>query len=326
MRNIVVAGAVALAAAVTLPLAFSAPGIAGQEATVRQLETEIAGLDARYAQADSAYRETQAQVEELTRRIAANAAALAKAKRDFAAAQVALSERLSIIYRQPTPTQVELLLRSGSVSEAIAGVDNLQRVQRQDARTIVRIRTARAIMVQTRAELVADRKTEVVRRAEAKKHLVEVTAIRDRRRGVLLAARSRLATMIAAEVARKNAARAAALRAAQEQVDEALGGGGNGGGGSGATPPPTTTPTPPASSDDIDAKLRQIALCESGGNPKAVSPSGLYRGKYQFDPQTWAAMGGAGTDPAAASEAEQDRVARLLYEQRGAAPWPVCGR
>lgn len=71
--------------------------------------------------------------------------------------------------------------------------------------------------------------------------------------------------------------------------------------------------------------LSAIAACESGGNPSAVSPSGQYRGKYQFDYGTWAGVGGHG-DPAAASEAEQDMRAAMLYSQRGSAPWPVCGR
>ena len=70
--------------------------------------------------------------------------------------------------------------------------------------------------------------------------------------------------------------------------------------------------------------LQAIAACESGGDPTAVDASGTYRGKYQFDRQTWASVGGAG-DPAAAPEAEQDRRAALLYARAGASPWPVCG-
>jgi peptidoglycan hydrolase-like protein with peptidoglycan-binding domain len=69
--------------------------------------------------------------------------------------------------------------------------------------------------------------------------------------------------------------------------------------------------------------LARIAQCESGGNPAAVSASGRYRGKYQFDLATWRRMGGAG-DPAQASEAEQDRIAAALYAQAGTAPWPNC--
>jgi hypothetical protein len=79
-----------------------------------------------------------------------------------------------------------------------------------------------------------------------------------------------------------------------------------------------------APSSDAAATLQRIAQCESGGNPSAVSADGTYRGKYQFDRQTWRQMGGTG-DPADAPEAEQDRIAAQLLAQRGTAPWPVCG-
>jgi hypothetical protein len=69
--------------------------------------------------------------------------------------------------------------------------------------------------------------------------------------------------------------------------------------------------------------LRLIAECESGGDPEAVSPGGQYRGKYQFSVDTWRALGGKG-DPAAASEAEQDRLALKLYRRAGTSPWPNC--
>ncbi len=70
--------------------------------------------------------------------------------------------------------------------------------------------------------------------------------------------------------------------------------------------------------------LESIAACESGGDPTATSADGTYRGKYQFDYGTWASMGGSG-DPAAASVAEQDYRAAMLYAQSGSSPWPVCG-
>jgi hypothetical protein len=71
--------------------------------------------------------------------------------------------------------------------------------------------------------------------------------------------------------------------------------------------------------------LEAIASCESGGDPTSVSADGSYRGKYQFDPGTWASVGGKG-DPAAATEAEQDYRAALLYQRAGSSPWPVCGQ
>lgn len=66
-----------------------------------------------------------------------------------------------------------------------------------------------------------------------------------------------------------------------------------------------------------------LAQCESGGNPQAATGNGFY-GLYQFDLQTWASVGGVGS-PADASPTEQTYRAQLLYNERGAAPWPVCG-
>jgi hypothetical protein len=73
---------------------------------------------------------------------------------------------------------------------------------------------------------------------------------------------------------------------------------------------------------DAWARLRQ---CESSGNYQAVDSSGLYRGAYQFDLQTWRSVGGEG-DPIDAPGAEQDARAQILYSRRGPGPWPVCGR
>jgi peptidoglycan hydrolase-like protein with peptidoglycan-binding domain len=92
--------------------------------------------------------------------------------------------------------------------------------------------------------------------------------------------------------------------------------------GSGAA---TKAPASSGSGSAPSAVLAKIARCESSGNPAAVSASGQYRGKYQFSRQTWAQYGGSG-DPAAAPEAEQDRIAAKLYAARGTQPWPVCGR
>ena len=85
----------------------------------------------------------------------------------------------------------------------------------------------------------------------------------------------------------------------------------------------TSTAAPGAASTDPSGLLQKIAQCESGGSPTAVSSTGQYRGKYQFDRETWRAVGGTG-DPAEASEAEQDRRAATLLAQQGPSAWPSC--
>jgi hypothetical protein len=75
----------------------------------------------------------------------------------------------------------------------------------------------------------------------------------------------------------------------------------------------------------VPPQMAAIAQCESHGNPRSIGGGGLYRGKYQMTTSIWASVGGKG-DPAAASEAEQDRRAALLYERSGPGQWPVCGQ
>lgn len=87
-----------------------------------------------------------------------------------------------------------------------------------------------------------------------------------------------------------------------------------------ASPPPVASA--PANVADLDWPA--LADCESGGNPRAVSPNGQYRGLYQFSIATWQSLGGSG-DPINASPQEQTYRAQLLYERDGTSPWPVCG-
>ena len=68
-----------------------------------------------------------------------------------------------------------------------------------------------------------------------------------------------------------------------------------------------------------------LARCESGGNPRAVSPNGLYHGLYQFASSTWRSVGGSGQASQASAD-EQTYRAKLLYQRSGRSPWPHCGR
>jgi len=74
-----------------------------------------------------------------------------------------------------------------------------------------------------------------------------------------------------------------------------------------------------------------LRACESGGRYDAVSPTGRYRGAYQFSQSTWdwvasvANSGLVGVDPIAASVEDQDAQAQALYDRQGASSWPHCG-
>jgi len=98
-------------------------------------------------------------------------------------------------------------------------------------------------------------------------------------------------------------------------------------------PPAPVIETVPSSGEAPTAadweKLRQ---CESSGNYNIVDASGLYHGAYQFSVATWDGLASnirpdlVGVLPSQASRADQDAMALALYANRGAQPWPTCGR
>lgn len=88
---------------------------------------------------------------------------------------------------------------------------------------------------------------------------------------------------------------------------------------------PTITVVGTSTSAAATKNWEALARCESGGDPTIISRSGRYHGLYQFDRSTWKSVGGSGLASEASSD-EQTRRAMTLYEQRGAGPWPTCGR
>jgi uncharacterized protein YabE (DUF348 family) len=91
-------------------------------------------------------------------------------------------------------------------------------------------------------------------------------------------------------------------------------------------PAPARSSGPRASTAGADGlNWAALARCESGGNPRAVSPNGLYHGLYQFASSTWRSVGGSGQASQASAD-EQTYRAKLLYQRSGRSPWPHCGR
>jgi len=95
---------------------------------------------------------------------------------------------------------------------------------------------------------------------------------------------------------------------------------------------PDTVPAPVLPPGPSPSQWEALRQCESNGNYAITNPSGKYRGAYQFDRSTWNSVAErhapnlVGVDPAAASPADQDAMAFALYIERGASPWPHCGR
>ena len=314
----------------------AAPGgdvIGSKRSQVRMLEGEVQRIDSEAAAAADAHAAAVRRAAALRSRIAETTRGLVQARAARAVAVQRLSDRIVGLYRQEPPSLIEIVLASGGLTAAADTQQALEAVGEQDRRIVDQIEATRTRLTGLRASLITDRAAVQSDVTESAAHLSQLRNLIGSRRAVLDDAQAALDRLVAgrqrdqAAAARTAAAEAAAERALLRRADPTPSADA-GGAPSAATPTAeaVATPATPAApaTGSVSAALERIAQCESGGNPQAVSASGQYRGKYQFDLGTWQSLGGAG-DPAAASEAEQDRIAAILYGRSGPAPWPVCG-
>lgn len=318
-------GAVALIATAAATLIALVGGLAaqngaveGQRSEVRALEAELLSVEGQAAAAAQAHAEAVARAEQLEADIAENTRRLKQARRDLAVSQRRLADRLVTLYAEAPPDFIEVLLTSGDLTDAVQAHDALETIGRSDQRVLRNVRSSRTRLRTARTELLASRDEVKEARVAAAAEAQRLDGLLAQRRAVLSQARARLQTLQVAEQQRR--AQAQAIASAQREGEAAIRGQAAGDPGSAGG-----APAGPAPQGDVASHLARIAQCESGGNPGAVSASGQYRGKYQFDQQTWERMGGSG-DPASAPEAEQDARAAALYNASGPGPWPVCGR
>jgi len=276
-----------------------------QRAAIRTLEIEVIALQQRAGVTGRAYYRARTRLSGLAAEVRANTRALRSAIGQRKLAQRRLAARLVAIYREPAPPDLaELLLTTRSLSSAVSGYRQLERIQQADTQVVEDLVAARLRIARSRRQLIADH-------AEAKVTLARAALLRDQAASVLSARSSALG----------QARQRLAVLESWEARSAASSSGSRSGGGSSGVPIRTYASS---GGGGVSSRLAAIAWCESRNQPDAVSPDGQYRGKYQFHPATWAALGGVG-DPAAAPVAEQDRLAARLYSQTGGSAWPVCG-
>ena len=343
---------VAGAASVVVPgLATSAsspatPGPASSVAAARQrvrtVEQQLVNVQTAAGQSANDYATASSQVAVLSDSIRVNQAQLALTRAELASAQTALAKRIVGLYTNPPPSMMQVLISSGSISSALDSYDLMQHIADEDNALVKGFRADHHRLQSLNVTLQKDQTAAVANRNEVAQRLSQLRTLAGERSVLLVAATSSLshAEASAAQLAalRAEQARAAAAARAQASASQVVsatpqtGGGATGSTTAASTPgstPSGATGTGSSSgsgsvSGGLMAILMKIAQCESGGNPHAVSPSGQYRGMFQFTFATWAGVGGHG-DPAQASAAEQIQRAAILYARSGPGQWPVCG-
>lgn len=220
-----------------------------------------------------------------------------EAGRRLAAARQALADRLVSIYESGTSDALAVLLSTedfGALASAGTYLQAIADSERDLARRVAELRrqrlSARARIDRARVELAA-----------------EVEGLRAARDSVVAArVRSEASAARLAVLQGERRSRIEELRSEVERIESELApaeGEPNFAGG------PYAIPT-------------YIVMCESGGNYSALNPSSGAGGAYQIIPSTWEAYGGQGL-PHLAPKAEQDRIARLIWENDGPGAW-VC--
>jgi len=193
--------------------ASGAGSIAGTKAEISELGRDIAALDIRVGQAMEASNLAIDRLEAAQDSLATTRGELSGARRDLERSRQLLSDRVVALYVNSPPSFVELLLSTGSLTEAQQAGDLLDQVARGDAGVVEGVRRRRA-RLEGLEELQAD--AESVRRHElaaAEDRKVELTVLLSERRKVLADAHAELTRLVKED--RERRARLAALAAAR---------------------------------------------------------------------------------------------------------------
>lgn len=198
--------------------ATAAPSISDLRAQVQRIQSEVAVIDEQVGMAAEAYNGAVYELDQVTGRITANRAALAKATRRLRAEQGQLATRIRAAYVQPPPSRLQLLLSSSSVSALASGSEALQRSAAKDAEVIRAVQVLRRQRIAKAAELEKDRARAKVEVANRAKQRAVVEGLLQRRQAVLAGAKGALARELAAAQAREVARRREANRRARALV------------------------------------------------------------------------------------------------------------
>ena len=315
--------AVALGVAVLVALVGPASGAPDQ---VAGAEARLAEATAAREQAEQRVRELRARHDELQEELQRLGDVDATLTAELADARRALREYAVAAYIDGGRSEVFRATLDIEQAQALAAEDTAARFQElKDANSPEQLEVAESL----------DRAARELQEAEY--DAIQAAGFERDAESAVATARAEAAQAALDRVAaEQDAARdAAANRAASSSSSSSPPSAGSSSSPSPApapvAPAPVAAPGPqsPAGRGDPSPAEREtlarIRWCESRNNYSIVSASGRYRGAYQFDVATWQGVGGSG-DPAAASPAEQDYRALLLLRMRGTRPWPHCGR
>lgn len=179
---------------------------------MRALQQKLDAIGERVGVAAERYNGARWKLGEIRKSLVKNQAKLERTIAELHTSERILSERIDSLYRRPDPSLAEVIIGSGSLTDAVGAVDAIERAGNQDARVVGRTRILRNRTIEARRELAKDREQAKVEVRRAAEHRERVKAILAERQRLLASAKSDLRQAIADEAARQRAAALAAAR------------------------------------------------------------------------------------------------------------------
>ncbi len=180
-----IAGCAVIGAAALPSTAMADPAsVAAKKREVRELKAKLDSIGARVGVVAERYNGARWRLSVIQGRLDKNQKVLAKAIEDMKASQRILGDRLDALYRRPEPNLVEVLVSSGSLTDAMSEMEGIERAGTEDARVVGKVRRFRDRTRTVRVELAKDR--------ESAKVQVRKAAVAKRRAEAILAERKRL--------------------------------------------------------------------------------------------------------------------------------------
>jgi septal ring factor EnvC (AmiA/AmiB activator) len=273
--------------------------INSQSAEIAELEQRAAEAAARESELQGQLRESAARSTALSDDLRAAEAELEAVRARYKRAVGVLAGRLVEIYKGSEPDYLTVILESEGFDELETRAQYLEALTEADERIADRV-SALHEQVSGAYEEIAGLKARIdaeARRLEDARAGIEAARVEAERRASQVAAARESEQAALAELQERISGWELEVR---KEAAEQLGDGAYLGG-------PYAIPT-------------YIVMCESGGNYRAYNPSSGAGGAYQIIPSTWRAYGGQGLAHQA-SKAEQDRIARLIWENDGPGAW-----
>jgi peptidoglycan hydrolase CwlO-like protein len=261
---------VVVLAGLTAVPATSSVTLKTEQQEVRALAAEVAALDARIDKAIVRYAQAAEALEVVRASVVANREAVLDARREVGLAQALLADRARSLYKQSTPTPVDVLFGAGDFGDVVSQLGLLQRLGSTEADYVRAARRSERELRERSLALAADRETAERLVADCAADLAAVRAILDERRALLDGAEARVR-----ELAAEAEARPAPSTAVPAVGDDD---------GRGDWWPAIARA---AAANDVSAEgMYRLMLAESGGSATIVGPGGYY-GLYQYSISTW---------------------------------------